>query len=47
VLFSVRPEGLATTADWLTGRAAAWKQRLDLLERREHEAPNGLPPPIA
>jgi DNA-binding transcriptional ArsR family regulator len=28
VLFSVRPEGLAATADWLTGRAAAWRERL-------------------
>jgi len=25
VLFSVRPEGLAATADWLTGRVAAWR----------------------
>jgi DNA-binding transcriptional ArsR family regulator len=47
VLFSVRPEGLAFTADWLTGRAAAWQQRLELLELREHEAPNGLRPPMA
>jgi DNA-binding transcriptional ArsR family regulator len=28
VLFSVRPEGLAATADWLTGRAALWRERL-------------------
>jgi DNA-binding transcriptional ArsR family regulator len=47
VLFSVRPEGLATTADWLTRRAAAWRERLELLERREREASNGLRPPIA
>ena len=29
VLFSVRPEGLDAVADWLTGRAAAWRERLD------------------
>ena len=28
VLFSVRPEGLAATAAWLTGRAALWAERL-------------------
>ena len=28
VLFSVRPEGLDAVADWLTGRAAAWRERL-------------------
>ena len=33
VLFSVRPEGLAATADWLTGRAVAWRERLDCLSR--------------
>jgi DNA-binding transcriptional ArsR family regulator len=47
VLFSVRPEGLAFTADWLTGRAAAWQERLERLERGAQEALNGLPPPIA
>jgi DNA-binding transcriptional ArsR family regulator len=35
VLFSVRPEGLAATADWLSGRAAAWRE---LLEFRKQEA---------
>jgi DNA-binding transcriptional ArsR family regulator len=29
VLFSVRPEGLAAIAEWLTGRAAAWRERLN------------------
>jgi len=29
VLFSVRPEGLDAVADWLTGRAASWRERLD------------------
>ena len=28
VLFSVRPDGLAATAQWLTGRAGAWQERL-------------------
>jgi DNA-binding transcriptional ArsR family regulator len=28
VLFSVRPEALDAVADWLTGRAAAWRGRL-------------------
>jgi DNA-binding transcriptional ArsR family regulator len=27
VLFTVRPEGLAATAEWLAARAAAWKTR--------------------
>ncbi len=38
VLFSVRPEGLAATADWLTGRAAVWRERLELPGQ---EAANG------
>jgi DNA-binding transcriptional ArsR family regulator len=42
VLFSVRPEGLTATADWLTGRAAAWRDRLESL-KREAEAGNRLP----
>ena len=42
VLFSVRPEGLAAAADWLTGRAAAWRERLEFL-KREVEAGNRLP----
>ena len=29
VLFSVRPEGLDAVADWLTSRAAAWRERLE------------------
>jgi DNA-binding transcriptional ArsR family regulator len=29
VLFSVRPEGLAAIAEWLTGRAALWRDRLE------------------
>ena len=29
VLFSVRPEGLAAIAEWLTGRAARWQDRLE------------------
>ena len=29
VLFSVQPEGLDAVADWLAGRAAAWRERLD------------------
>ncbi len=33
VLFSVRPEGLTATADWLAGRAAAWRERLESLTR--------------
>jgi len=47
VLFSVRPEGLTTTADWLTGRAAAWLERMERLERQEQETPNGVRPLIA
>jgi DNA-binding transcriptional ArsR family regulator len=35
VLFSVRPEGLAAIAEWLTGRAALWRDRL---EYRSQEA---------
>ena len=27
VLFTVRPEGLTATADWLAARAAAWEHR--------------------
>ena len=38
VLFSVRPEGLDAVADWLTGRAAAWRERLD---SGEQDAGNG------
>ncbi len=34
VLFSVRPEGLAATADWLTGRAAVWRERLEGLRKQ-------------
>jgi DNA-binding transcriptional ArsR family regulator len=37
VLFSVRPEGLAATAEWLTGRAATWRDRLERL-KKEAEA---------
>jgi DNA-binding transcriptional ArsR family regulator len=33
VLFSVRPEGLAAAADWLTSRAAGWRERLESLGR--------------
>ena len=33
VLFSVRPEGLTAIADWLTGRAAAWRERLETGEQ--------------
>lgn len=33
VLFSVRPEGLDAVADWLAGRAAAWRERLDSSEQ--------------
>lgn len=29
VLFSVQPEGLDAAAQWLTGRAAGWRERLD------------------
>ena len=28
VLFTVRPEGLAAAAEWLTGRAALWQAHL-------------------
>jgi len=28
VLFTVRPEGLAATAEWLTGRAGLWQAHL-------------------
>jgi DNA-binding transcriptional ArsR family regulator len=42
VLFSVRPEGLTATADWLTGRATAWRERLEFC-RRETENGNRLP----
>ena len=35
VLFSVRPEGLAAIAEWLTGRVALWRDRL---EYRSQEA---------
>jgi DNA-binding transcriptional ArsR family regulator len=27
VLFTVRPDGLATTAEWLAARAAAWEEK--------------------
>jgi DNA-binding transcriptional ArsR family regulator len=27
VVFTVRPEGLAATAEWLAARAAAWEER--------------------
>jgi DNA-binding transcriptional ArsR family regulator len=40
VLFSVRPEGLTATADWLTGRAAAWHERLELLSREQAPGPS-------
>ena len=33
VLFTVRPEGLAATADWLTDRAAAWTARPDFADQ--------------
>ena len=33
VLFSVRPEGVVATADWLTVRASAWRDRLESLSR--------------
>jgi DNA-binding transcriptional ArsR family regulator len=36
VLFSVQPEGLSATADWLAHRAAAWRERL---ASREQAAP--------
>jgi DNA-binding transcriptional ArsR family regulator len=39
VLFSVRPEGLTATADWLTGRAAAWRERLELFSREQAPGP--------
>ena len=42
VLFSVRPEGLTATADWLAGRAVAWRERLESL-KQEAEAGNRLP----
>jgi DNA-binding transcriptional ArsR family regulator len=42
VLFSVRPEGLTATADWLTGRATAWRERLEF-RKRETEMGNRLP----
>jgi len=38
VLFSVRPEGLDAVADWLTGRAAAWREQLG---SGEQDAGNG------
>lgn len=41
VLFSVRPEGLAATANWLTGRAAAWRERLEFLKREAEETETG------
>jgi DNA-binding transcriptional ArsR family regulator len=31
VLFSVRPDGLTAIAEWLTGRAAVWRKRLEHL----------------
>jgi DNA-binding transcriptional ArsR family regulator len=34
VLFSVRPDGLTATADWLTGRAALWRERLEYLRQQ-------------
>ena len=33
VLFTVRPEGLAAGADWLTDRAAAWTARPDFADQ--------------
>lgn len=38
VLFSVRTEGLAATAEWLTCRAAAWRERIEI---REYAAGTG------
>ena len=29
VLFTVRTDGLTAAAEWLTGRAAAWSERID------------------
>lgn len=40
VLFSVRPEGLAATADWLTGRAAVWQARLELPSAEAEREPD-------
>lgn len=37
VLFTVEPDQLAATASWLTERANAWRDRLDML-KREAEA---------
>jgi DNA-binding transcriptional ArsR family regulator len=45
VLFSVRPEGLAATAEWLTRRAALWRVRLEenqaLPDHQHYRAPLG------
>ncbi len=40
VLFSVRPDGLTATADWLTGRAALWRDRLDYSRRQPASDPH-------
>jgi DNA-binding transcriptional ArsR family regulator len=37
VLFTVRPEGLAATASWMTGLAATWEDRLALLKRQAEQ----------
>lgn len=39
VLFSVRPDGLAATADWLTCRAAVWRERLECLGQTAETGP--------
>lgn len=38
VLFSVRPEALVATAEWLTGRAAAARERLEHLGQQAEAA---------
>jgi DNA-binding transcriptional ArsR family regulator len=39
VLFSVRPEGLAAAADWLSGRSTLWRERLDSVTPRAGSLP--------
>jgi DNA-binding transcriptional ArsR family regulator len=43
VLFSVRSEGVSATADWLTGRAALWRERLEYLRQQAASDPHQGP----